>query len=124
MLPGWIVATGSPCENEIEIVCENQRLKRSASLCATEYVGHVRSNKRFIARSRATSRNRSCRSCNVEYVESGPQRKSVRRLEPERRTQNHHLRLFAPRQGRADCLHSRHLGRSRDLPEKEKSGSP
>ena len=53
----------------------------------------------------------------------GAQRKSVRRLEPERRTQNDDLRLFAPRQGRADRFHAGHLGRSRQLPEKEKSRS-
>jgi len=38
-------------------------------------------------------------------------------------SQDDHLCLFASRQGRADCLHSGHLGRSRKLPEKEKSRS-
>ncbi len=60
-------------------------------------------------------------SCHVEHVQSAAQRKSVRRLEPERRTQNDHLRLFTPRQRRADRFNSRHLGRSSELPEKEKS---
>src|SRR5712691_8169018 len=60
----------------------------------------------------------------VELVESGAERESVPRLEPERRTQNHDLRLFAPRQGRTDRFNSRHLGGSRELSEKEKGGSP
>src|SRR5439155_6819079 len=108
MLPGRAMAARSACENEIEIVCENQRLKRFASLCPAEYVGHVRSIERLISRSCSASRTRTCRSRHVEYVEGGPQRESVRRLEPERRTQNHYLRLFTSRQGRADRFNAGH----------------
>ena len=58
----------------------------SKGLCPAEYVGHVRSNERLIALSCSASRTRTRQSRHVEYVEGGPQRESVRRLEPERRT--------------------------------------
>ena len=80
-------------------------------------------NQGFVARTRPISGARTCRSGHFEHVQGSAQRQSVRRLEPERRTQNHHLRLFTPRQGRADRFNSGHLERSRKLPQKEKSRS-
>src|SRR5213078_672461 len=59
-----------------------------------------------------------------EHAQGSAQRQSIRRLEPERRTQNHHLRLFTPCERRTDCFHSSHLERGRKLPEKEKRWSP
>src|ERR1019366_9977013 len=124
MLPGRILAARIADENEIEKFRENERLKRSASLRPAQHAGHIRSNQRFVARSRAASRTRTWHSGHVEHVEIGAQRKSIRRLEPKRRTQNHYLRLFPSRQSRTDCFHASLLGRSRQLPEKEKSRSP
>src|SRR5713101_10014869 len=112
MLSGRPVVARFVRRNEIEIVRENERLKRSASLRAVEYVGHVRSNERFVAGTGSASRRRTCRSCHSEHVKGGTERKGIRRLEPERRTQNDNLRLFPSRKGRTDRFHSRHMGRS------------
>src|SRR5207247_5009232 len=56
----------------------------------------------------------------LKHVQGGAQKQSVRRLEPERRAQNHGLCLFAPRARRTDRLYSCPLERSGKLPEKEK----
>ncbi len=45
----------------------------------------------------------------LEHVQVSAQRQSVRRLEPERRTQNNDLRLFTSRQGRTDSFNSRQM---------------
>src|SRR5437879_866329 len=97
MLPGRALAARFVRQNEIEELCENERLKRSPGLCAAQYAGYVRPNQTFIPRTRAASRRRTCRSCHLEYVEVDAQRKSLRRLESERRTQNNHLRLLTTR---------------------------
>src|SRR4030095_7884231 len=123
MLPGRALAARSAGQNEIEVVREDFGLKRSASLRAAEHVGHLRPDERFVAGTGSAPRRRTCRSCHLEYVEGGAERKSIRRLEPERRTQNDHLRLFPSRQGRANRFHSRHVGWSRNRTEKEKGRS-
>src|SRR6266487_1573131 len=124
MLPGRPLAARFVRRDEAQEFCENERLKRPSGLCAAQHVGYVRSNKRSVARTSSASRTRTCRSCNVEHVESDAQRKSVRRLEPERRTQNNDLRLLASRQTRTNRFYSGHLGRSRQLFEKEESRPP
>src|SRR5579864_695041 len=55
MLSGGTVAGRLVRRTEIEIVCQNERLERLASLCAAKYAGHVRSNERFIARTRTAA---------------------------------------------------------------------
>ena len=124
MLSGRALAARLVRQNEIEIVREDERLKRFTGLRAAQHAGHVRSNQGFIPRARATFGTRTWKPCDLEHVESGAKRKSVRRLEPERRTQDHDLRLLSPRQGRADRFNAGNLGRSRQLFEKEKSRSP
>ena len=123
MLPGRALAARFARQNETEIVCQDQRLKRSASLCAAEYPGHLRSNQGCITHSGPASGSRTPQSRYFEYVESAAQRKNICRLESERRTQNDYLRLQFACQGRANCLHSGYLGRSRKLFEKEKGRS-
>src|SRR5438477_2817856 len=112
MLPGGALAARFVRRNKIEIVRQDERLERFAGLRAAQHAGNVRSNQRFIARARATFGTRTWKSRHIEHVEVGAERKSVRRLEPERRTQNDDLRLFAPRQRRAYRLNAGHLGRS------------
>src|SRR5207245_9802732 len=124
VLPGRALVARFVGQNEIEIVRQNEWLKRLTSLCAAQHASHIRSNEGSIARPCPASRRRTWRSCDFQHVEVGAQRKSVRRLEPERRTQNDHLRVLTSRQGRADRFHSSHLGRSGELPEKEKSRPP
>src|ERR1700730_18053393 len=121
---GWTLAARFVRQNEIEIVRQDERLKRFAGLRAAQYAGNVRSDQRSVARACSASRTRTWRPCYLQHVESGAERKSVRRLEPERRTQNDDLRLLPSRQRRADRFHAGHMGRSRQLPEKEKSRSP
>src|SRR5438128_2673081 len=130
MLSGRPLAARFIKRFEIEIVRQDERLKRFAGLRPVEYAGHVRSNQRFIASARPTSRTRTWesrhrtspsdwRTCHLKHVEVGAERKSVRRLEPERRTQNDDLRLFSARQRGTDRFNAGHLGRSCQLPEKE-----
>src|SRR5204863_331436 len=121
MLSGWPLAARLVRRNEIEIIRQDERLKRFAGLRSAQHARDIRSNQGFIPRARATFGTRTWKPCDLEHVESGAKRKSVRRLEPERRTQNNDLRLFASRQRRADRFHASDLGRSRQLPEKEKS---
>src|SRR4029453_14493171 len=64
----------------------NERIKGTAGLRAAEYFGDLRSNQGFVALSRPVSGARACEFGHLEHVQSGAQRKSVRRLEPERRT--------------------------------------
>src|SRR5262249_28608903 len=123
MLPGRVLAARFVEQNEIEIVRQDERLEKLSRLRAAEHVGDVRSNERFIARARPTSRARTWKSRHLEHVENRTERKSVRRLEPERRTQNDDLRLLVARQGRTERFNSGHLGRSCQLFKKEKSRS-
>src|SRR5438552_592918 len=110
--------------NEIEIIRQDERLKRFAGLRPAQHAREIRSNQGFIPRARATFGTRTWKPCDLEHVESGAKRKSVRRLEPERRTQDHNLRLLSPRQGRADRFNAGKLRRSGQLFDKEKSQSP
>src|SRR6266513_2007069 len=123
MRPGGTLAARFAKQNEIESVCQNERIQGSASLCAAEHADQFRPNQGFITRSRPTFGRRTRQPRYFKHVESAAQRKSVSRLESERRTQNNNLRLQFARQRRADCLHSSDLGRSGELPEKEKSRS-
>src|SRR5213593_833340 len=97
MLPGRAVAARFVRPNETEIVRENERLERPANLFAAEYGSHLRSDQELVVGTCPVSGARACRSCYLEHVQGGAQRQSVRRLEPERRTQNYYLRLFPPR---------------------------
>src|SRR5437762_12523248 len=124
MLPGRTVAARFIKRDEAEELRQNERLKRFASLRAAQHRGHLRRYQRTLARTGRTSRARTCRSCHREHVESPAQGKGVRRLEPERRTQDDRLCLFAARQGIAYRFNPCQLGRSRKLPQKEKSRSP
>src|SRR5213593_194139 len=123
MLPGRVVASRFVRPNETEIVRENERLKRLASLRAAEHGSYVRRDQKVIARPCSIPRTRTRGSGDFEHVQGSAQRESVRRLEPERRTQNHHLRLFTPCERRTDRFDSRHLERSRKLSQKEKARS-
>ena len=98
MLPGRALAARFVRQNETEIVCQNVWLERTADLRAAEYACDLRSDQGFVARLSPNISNASIAILSLEHVESGAQGKSVRRLEPERRTQNNHLRLFTPRQ--------------------------
>src|SRR6476660_1364 len=120
MLPGRALASRFVSQNETEIVRDNERLKGPAGLFATQHRSYLRSNQRFIARPCSTSRTRTRRSRDFKHVQGGAQRKSVRRLEPKRRAQNHCLRLFSSREGRTDRFHTGDLERSRKLPQEEK----
>src|SRR5438105_1150751 len=102
---------------------QNERLERIAGLRAAQHAGHVRSNQRFIALARTTSGARTSRQSHLQHVESAAEKQSVCRLEPERRTQNDCLRLLVARKRRTDRFNAGDLGRSRELPEKEKSRS-
>src|SRR6267143_681545 len=124
MLSGRTLAARFVRRVKIKIVRQNERLERLASLRAAQHAGLVRSNQRLIARARATSGTRTWKSRDFEHVEVGAERKGVRGLEPERRTQNDNLCLQSAREGRTDRLHAGKVGRSRDLPKKEKSRSP
>ena len=97
---------------KLEIVRKNERIEGTAGLRAAEYFGDLRSNQGFVALSRPISGARACEFGHLQHVQGGAQRKSVRRLEPERRTQNDHLCLLTPRQRRADRFNSGHLERS------------
>ena len=51
MLSGRALAARFVKQDEIESVCQNERLEGSASVRAAEYVGHFRSDQGFVARS-------------------------------------------------------------------------
>src|SRR2546429_6858220 len=106
MLPGRDLATRFIRQDEVEILRENEWLKRFAVVRAAKHSSDLRRHQRFVALSGPTSRARASRSCHIEHVQGSAQRESVRRLEPERRTQNHHLRLFTPCERRTDCFHA------------------
>src|SRR5262249_47965304 len=116
LLPSRLVASRFVRQNETEIVRKNQRLEGPAGLRSIEYSGDLRSNEGFVAVSRPIFGTRACQSRDLEHVKGGAQRQSLRRLESERRTQDHDLRLFTPGQGGTDRFNSGHLERSRKLP--------
>ena len=82
--------------------------------------GDLRSNEGFIARPRGASGARASETGRLENGQSVADRKSVCRLEPERRTQDDRERLLAPGEGTADGFDASHMGGSRDDPEEEK----
>jgi len=100
---------------------KNERIEGTAGLRAAEYFGDLRSNQGFVALSGPISGARACKFGHLEHVQGSAQRQSVRRLEPERRTQNDDLRLFSPCEGRTDRFNPSNLERSGKMPEKEKS---
>ena len=67
----------------------------------------------------AASRTRASAARHLQNVEGVAQRKNLRRLEPERRTQDDDLRLFPARKGTADRLDSGELEGSGKRFEKE-----
>src|SRR5207244_13084731 len=111
VLSGLALAARLIRQNEIKVVREDERVKKFTVLRAAQHADHVRSNQGFIPRARATFGTRTWKPCDLEHVESGAERESIRRLEPERRTQDHDLRLFAPREGRAYRIYAAHLRR-------------
>src|SRR2546423_14282308 len=120
MLPGRSLASRFAGGNEIEKLGENVRLKRAPGLCAAQHRGDVRRHQSVVARSRRAFGARTPETRHLENGAGTSRRKSVRRLEPERRTQNDGERLLTPRERAADGFDAGDLGRGAKLPQEEK----
>ena len=79
----------------------------------------LRRDESAFACTRRIPRTRAFKPCSFEDVESIAKGKNLCRLESERRAQDDDLRLFAAREGRADCFYAGDLGGSGDHAEKE-----
>src|SRR5439155_1734881 len=75
MLSGRPLAARFVRRNEIEIIRQDERLKRFAGLRPAQHAREIRSNQGFIPRARATFGTRTWKPCHLEHVESGAQRK-------------------------------------------------
>ena len=80
--------------------------------------------KELSPRSRGASRTRASETGRFENGEGVAHRESVRRLEPERRTQNDRKRLLAPGEGTADRFHTSDMGGSCDGPQEKEGAAP
>ena len=100
--------------NETESVCQNYRLERSASLRAAQHAGHFRSDERA---SRALSPNISKREHPNLVVSKMSKALRKGKVFVDWSQNDEHKTTISvyssARQGRADCLHSGHLGRGR-----------
>src|SRR5947207_710128 len=124
MLPGRPLASRSLSGNEIEELGENFRFERLAGLRAAQYRRDLRRHEGIVARPRRTLGARTCEARHFQNGARLARRKSIRRLEPERRTQDDGERLLAAREGAADGLGAGDLGRGRELfEEKEREAA-
>src|SRR6266513_1938385 len=124
MLPGRPLAPRSLSGNEIEELGENFRFERIAGLRAAQYRRNLRRHEGIVARPGRTLGTRTSKACHFQNGARVARRKSIRRLEPERRTQDDDKRLFAARQGAADSLDAGDLGRGRELLEEKECEAP
>src|SRR5881394_421363 len=127
MLPGRSLVARVARGNEIEMLGEDFRFERLAGLRPAQYGRYVRRHESVIARARGTFGARTPEARHFENGSGLARRKGVRRLEPERRTQDDGECLFAPREGAADRFDAGDLGRSAKLPEekeREAAGLP
>src|SRR6266404_3296747 len=124
MLPGRSLAARAARRNEIKMLGENVRLERTAGLRAAKYRCDVRSNQGALPRARGTSGTRAREVRHFENGEGVPGRESVRRLEPERRTQDDGERLLVARQGAAYGLDAGDVGGSGEHLEEEMRETP
>ena len=95
------------------VVRQDVRVQGAAGLRAAERAGDLRRHEAVRPRGGRADGKAASRPGRLTHDEVAPGRKGVHRLEPERRAQDHGLRVLVAREGTADRLHPCHMGRGR-----------